>query len=86
MDWCGSGRYDHLARRLNDIGIKVYGMDWTGEHLFPPFLVVMLEILYYHELLMRVCFDLIFIHVDDCVIVTLINWCQNLSPAITRNE
>uniref|UniRef100_A0A0D9VYA3 Serine aminopeptidase S33 domain-containing protein n=1 Tax=Leersia perrieri TaxID=77586 RepID=A0A0D9VYA3_9ORYZ len=25
-----SGRYDHLARRLNDIGIKVYGMDWTG--------------------------------------------------------
>lgn len=28
---CGSGRYDHLARRLNDIGVKVYGMDWTGE-------------------------------------------------------
>jgi len=26
-----SGRYDHLARRLNEIGIKVYGMDWTGE-------------------------------------------------------
>ncbi|KAF8674376.1 hypothetical protein HU200_048207 [Digitaria exilis] len=25
-----SGRYDHLARRLNEIGIKVYGMDWTG--------------------------------------------------------
>nr|AAM47308.1 OAJNBa0031O09.10 [Oryza sativa Japonica Group] len=25
-----SGRYDHLARRLNDIGVKVYGMDWTG--------------------------------------------------------
>ncbi|KAL6843652.1 hypothetical protein ACP4OV_026714 [Aristida adscensionis] len=25
-----SGRYDHLARRLNNIGIKVYGMDWTG--------------------------------------------------------
>ncbi|NP_001140236.1 uncharacterized protein LOC100272277 [Zea mays] len=25
-----SGRYDHLARRLNGIGIKVYGMDWTG--------------------------------------------------------
>ncbi|KAK3149524.1 hypothetical protein QOZ80_3AG0218540 [Eleusine coracana subsp. coracana] len=25
-----SGRYDHLARRLNEIGVKVYGMDWTG--------------------------------------------------------
>ncbi|GJN23505.1 hypothetical protein PR202_gb11158 [Eleusine coracana subsp. coracana] len=25
-----SGRYDHLARRLNELGVKVYGMDWTG--------------------------------------------------------
>ncbi|KAF8675339.1 hypothetical protein HU200_047700 [Digitaria exilis] len=30
LDWLCSGRYDHLARRLNEIGIKVYGMDWTG--------------------------------------------------------
>lgn len=25
-----SGRYDHLARRLNAMDVKVYGMDWTG--------------------------------------------------------
>ncbi|VAH94990.1 unnamed protein product [Triticum turgidum subsp. durum] len=25
-----SGRYDHLAKRLNDMDVKVYGMDWTG--------------------------------------------------------
>ncbi|KAM0871515.1 hypothetical protein ACQ4PT_039323 [Festuca glaucescens] len=25
-----SGRYDYLARRLNDMDVKVYGMDWTG--------------------------------------------------------
>ncbi|KAJ4815156.1 alpha/beta-Hydrolases superfamily protein [Rhynchospora pubera] len=25
-----SGRYDHLARKLNENGFKVYAMDWTG--------------------------------------------------------
>lgn len=25
-----SGRYDHLAKRLNAMDVKVYGMDWTG--------------------------------------------------------
>uniref|UniRef100_A0ACD5WB47 Uncharacterized protein n=1 Tax=Avena sativa TaxID=4498 RepID=A0ACD5WB47_AVESA len=25
-----SGRYDYLAKRLNDMDVKVYGMDWTG--------------------------------------------------------
>ncbi|KAM0842762.1 hypothetical protein ACQ4PT_058158 [Festuca glaucescens] len=25
-----SGRYDYLANRLNDMDVKVYGMDWTG--------------------------------------------------------
>lgn len=49
-------------------------MDWTGEHLFLPFLVIiMLQILNYLELLIHVCFDLIFIHVDDCVVVNIIN-------------
>ena len=42
LDWCGSGRYDHLARRLNEIGIKVYGMDWTGEWFFYPFFLVLM--------------------------------------------
>jgi hypothetical protein len=34
------------------IDIKVYVMYGTSEHLFPPILVIMLEILYYHKLSM----------------------------------